>query len=320
MPNEVNMNVDSRIKYLTNLIDDNDLAVYRYERARLYLKIGRNPAALRDINQAIGEKTENIAYYVVKTQAEFSEGNYDEALKAALYAEKNGYASTELKVLLGELYYQKNNKAKALSYLKEVLAEYPDNFNAVFLSGKIYAEQQDTTSSFKYLEQALTLNPDDNRPYETYMKLLNELGLFERSAKVGITYLKYIEPNAAFAYYYGETLEFNKQVDSALVWYEKSFTLQNHWKPGIKLAKFRLRNGDFREAARLYEIALSQNPAIENGYYELGYTYEYYLDQLEEALKAYRNGNEKDTLNNKYPFYMRRVQRKIEFKNFQDSF
>ena len=320
LPNDKNMNIEGRIDYLTNLIDDDDRSEYRYERARLYLKADRNPAALRDINRAIELNAKNIKFYVVKARADLGENNYKDALEAAIYAEEKGYSSPELNVLLGELFYRDNNQISALRYLQQALVQFPNNYDAVYLTGKIYAEQKDTAASFNYLEKAIQLEPTSKDPYITYMSLLNDFKLYDKSAELGKNYLMNIEPDAAFSYYYAEILENNNLQDSALFWYEKSFTEQNHWKPGIKLAKARLKNGDFREASRLYKIALEQNPSIENGYYELGYLQEYLLVDLDEALKAYQAGLESDSTNTRYPFYIKRVERKIEFKNFQESF
>ncbi|UZR94005.1 tetratricopeptide repeat protein [Chondrinema litorale] len=320
LPDDKNMNLDGRIDYLTNLINDDDKAEFRYERAKLYLKADRNPAALRDINRAISLNTKNVKYYVVKAKADLSESNYKEALEAAQHAEKNGISSPELSVLLGELFYQDGNQISALRYLQEALVNLPNNFDAIYLSGKIYAEQKDTAAAFNYLEKAIKIDTTAKDPYITYMSLLNDYKMYKQSASIGNKYLQAIKPDAAFSYYYAETLENNRQADSSLVWYEKSFTEQNHWKPGIKLARARLKDGDYREAMRLYKICLSQNPSIENGFYELGYINEYLLGDLNEALKAYQSGEVSDTTSTRYPFYVKRVQRKIEFKNFQESF
>jgi len=236
-------------------------------------------------------------------------------MKAALYALENRENSSALNLLLGELHYEQKNEVDALRYLQKVLIVDPKNYDATFLCGKIYAEQSDTAASFRYLDKALVIAPEKKNTYNAYLGLLNQFSLYDRAEKLAQAYLKVAEPDAAFSYYLGEILENNRKVDSAMVWFEKSFTQQSHWKPGIKLARYRMKQGDFREAHRLFEQALQQNPAIENGYYELGYLNEYLLGSLDNALSAYENGLSYDTLNNRYPYYINRVKRKIEFQN-----
>jgi tetratricopeptide (TPR) repeat protein len=199
--------------------------------------------------------------------------------------------------------------------LQKVLVVIPKNFDAVYLCGKIYAEQKDTAASFQYLNKALDIAPTEHKTYNTYLSLLNEFALYGRAENIASKYLNFSEPDAAFSYYLGEILENTGKADSAMVWFEKSYTEQPHWKPGLKLARHRMKQGDYREASRLYENVLEQNPAVENGYYELGYLNEYYLGSLENAVDAYQKGSESDTLNNRYQYYINRVKRKIEFQN-----
>lgn len=315
LPNAQNLNPEKRINFLTALINEEDLAELRFERASLYLAVNRNPAALRDIDRAIASDKNNPAYYVIKAKAEFGEGNIEDAMDAALYALEKGVNTSALNLLLGELHYEKDNDVDALRYLQKVLVANPKNYDATYLCGKIYADQSDTAASFLYMDKALKIAPDRKKTYNTYLGLLNQFSLYERAEKIAQAYLEVAEPDAAFSYYLGEILENNKKLDSAMVWFEKSFTQQSHWKPGIKLARYRMKQGDFREAHRLFEQALQQNPAIENGYYELGYLNEYLLGSLDNALNAYENGLAYDTLNNRYPYYINRVKRKIEFQN-----
>ncbi len=314
-PNAQNLDPEKRIAYLTEMIDEEDLAPLHYERARLYLTVNRTPAALRDINRALSLDRNNAEYYVVKAKADFFQGNTAEAMQSANFALNKGINSLELNLLLGKLYKQIGNEVESLRYLQKVLVKQPNNYNATFLCGKIYANQNDTAASFQYLRKAIELAPQEKEPYNTFIALLNEYEEYEQALDISEKYLKNNEPDAKFSYYLGALIEQRGMADSAIYWFEKSYTEDAHWQPGIKIARYRMKSGDFTEANRLYEKVLEQNPAIENGYYELGYLNEYVLGDLDRALEAYQKGLEFDTLNNRYPYYINRVNRKIEFQN-----
>jgi tetratricopeptide (TPR) repeat protein len=321
-PDSGNFSLTGQVEFLNQVIQRDDKnPEYYYQRARLHYESARINAARRDIDNALRLNNTPQKYYLLKAKVQTADKNYDEALQAALIAENSGLKQPDLYMLIGELYYYKKNWNESLKYFQRSMAFLPDLANISFFIGSIYAAQNDTTNAVRYLKDTIVKDPD-NQP--AHFALMNLYVLYDNYT-VAKAYADQgaalFTPDAAYSFAYGEILEQTGQPDSAVYWFEQTLALDpNQWNAHLKIASHLMKKRDFPQAEKSLRQALALKPDIGQAYIDLGYIYEYHLNDYYKALNTYQTLAEVDSANLQVPWLIKRVERKISFKQFFDNF
>ncbi|MDW7690328.1 hypothetical protein R9C00_23810 [Flammeovirgaceae bacterium SG7u.111] len=322
LPSEANNKLVVKIQFMNDVIRSNpNNDYYYYKRSLLNLDAERINAALRDINGAIQRESSEGKYFFVKAKVLKEQEEYGEALAAAKAAERKGFILPELDMLMGELCYLDSNREDALAYLRKAQGSLPSHYQIPHYIGSILVEMEDTTAAVQQLNHALELYPGNTPTYNQLIGLYNKY----QAPKIALEYankgLDLAQPDDLFYYQTGEAVEKVFGIDSSNYWYDQALRMNKQmWEANIKKARYELKKGAFSQAETYYKRALVQKPDIENGYFELGYIYEYYLDDLDEALVSYKQAATVDSTNTRISWNIRRVIRKINFREFSGTF
>lgn len=318
MPNEQNTSLARQIQYVSGILEqDASNPGYYYRRAGLLLEAGRLTTAAQDLQKAILLNGREPAYHYLYARVLRNDGKYQQALAEAEQALEGGIDQPGLNLLMGELYHLNQQDSLAIPWLKKAIASLPEGHLPWFYLGTIYTSKSDTALAGQHLRQAIARQPGYLPAVKQLLQLYNKGGFYKQSLALAGTTLKTAEPDARFSYLAATALEQTGQRDSAMIWYGKAVEKdENLWQAHLQLARFYFKEVQVKESENHYLKALEVKPAIKNGYYELGYLYEYYTKDLDKALSAYQTGAEADTTNQNMEWYIRRVQRKINFRNF----
>ncbi|MBX2841315.1 MAG: tetratricopeptide repeat protein [Flammeovirgaceae bacterium] len=322
IPNEINNDTENKIAFLNKVIEEEDpQPEYFFHRAKLYLQVNKSSAALRDINRAINLNPYGTSFYYYKALALKLEGNYEEALIAIQQAKENGFQNVDQNILSGELFLIQGDTVNALNNLKEGFKSAPENYSVSFNLGKIYAGNLDTLNAMKFLNKAIKIAPSEISTYNEAMRILLKKGNFSYALNYAKRGLENSNPDPSFSYLFGETLESIGNIDSAAYWYSDSYKQEPvNWQPNFKLGQYYSNKREFVKAQKFFSQATKTNPKLKEGFTELGRINEYYLGKFDSAKTFYELALALDSADAKLPFYIRRVERKLEFQRFSTEF
>ena len=293
-------------------------ASHYFKRAQFYLEAKNYVAALKDINQAILLDNEKGEYYFRKAHILRTTGNYKSALAAATRAEDLKFRSTELDVLLGELYLFTKEYGMALQYLNDALEETPENEYIYFYRGLAQAHTGDTLGAIRNFKIAVRRDPGLIEGYNQLIKIY-----LKRKDEAQASYylkagIRQDSVNAYLWYYQGELYQNQKQPDSAYlsyknaVKYDSLLYLAHHKLSLLAFSKYR-----YQEAALEMEKALKQNSNLPQAHIILGESYEK-IGQLEKALPHYQWVYRREPQNIKAMWGVRRTMYQL-YKIRRDS-
>ncbi|QMU28402.1 tetratricopeptide repeat protein [Adhaeribacter radiodurans] len=263
-------------------------ATHYFKRAQFYVEANNYTAALKDINQAIAQDEEKGEYYFRKAQILRKTGNYAAALTAATRAEDLNFRSTDLDVLLGELYLFSKKYGMALQYLNDAAEETPQNEYIYFYRGLAYAQTRDTMAAIRNFKSAIRRSPDLVEAYNQLVKIY----FARKEDALALDYLragqKQDSANAYLWFYRGEYYNNLKQVDSAYISYRNAIKYDSL----LYLARQRLgilafNKNKYSEAAAEIEKALKHSDNLPQAHLVLGESYER-TGKLEQALAHYQ--------------------------------
>lgn len=307
------------LKEISAAIDrDPQNASHYFKRAQYYLEANNNSAALKDIEQAINQDEERGEYHFRKAQILRDMGNYPAALTAAIRAEDLNYRSTDLDILLGELYLFSKKYEFALQYLNDASEESPENEYIYFYRGLAYAYTSDSVAAIRNFKSAIRRAPDLIEAYNQLIKIY----LNRKDDAQTLAYLragqKQDSTNAYLWYYAGEHYSNWKQLDSAYfsyknaVKYDSLLYLAHH-----KLAVIAFNRNNYAVAAAEMEKAMKFSKNLPQTHIILGESYEK-LGNLEKALTHYQWVYSREPQNIKAMWGVRRTMYRL-YKLKRDS-
>jgi len=133
-------------------------------RAMLFLQKGELEKALADANAALRLTQNEAGSLFVKAQVLRAMGRRQEALPLAVQAERTGYPSTSLYVLLSDLYLQRRQFDEAKMNLRKAQELSPRNEYVFYYKGRLAEAVGDTANALKNYRRALQLAPDFVEP------------------------------------------------------------------------------------------------------------------------------------------------------------
>ncbi|QNF35042.1 tetratricopeptide repeat protein [Adhaeribacter swui] len=307
------------LKEISAAIDrDPQNATHYFKRAQFYLQAKNNAAALKDIEQAIKQDEERGEYYFRKAQILRDMGNYPAALSSAVRAEDLNFRSTELDILLGELYLFSKKYEFALQYLNDALEESPENEYIYFYRGLALAQTNDSVAAIRNFKSAIRRAPDLIEAYNQLIKIY----LSQKDEVNALTYLragqKHDSTNAYLWYYQGEHFNRRKQLDSAYYSYQNAVKYDSL----LYLAHYKLSLLDFNKnryllAAQQMEKAMKFLKKLPEAHMVLGESYEK-LGAYEKALPYYQWVYSREPQNIKAMWGVRRTMYRL-YKLKRDS-
>ncbi len=299
IPNEENTEAQKQLSYLSELIRDNpSQADLYYKRACLNHDLSRFRTALIDIETCLKIKgvTGELLFWKAKILAGLKD--YEQALAIANQAIEMGVNHTDMDILFGQLQYHNGNAADALPYLENAYSIFPQDPTTAYYLGAIFDDRQDTSSAIREFNQAVRLKPDYTDAYLRLIRLYSRYELVDHSGETVAKALESCPPNAGVYQELGNWLWEQNFLDSAAYWYRQSLQLRPaSWIANYRMALYYIAQKEYVLAESYYTEALAYNPNIPGGYFQIGYIYEFYLNQLEEAQQAYQKGKRIDREN-----------------------
>jgi len=293
----ISSNNFKQVQFINDVINDYPKEAENYFlRSRLHAEAYRINQALRDINTAIQYESKNGKYHFQKAKVLLVRNEYDLAMEAANQALSLKYKDVELEELMGVLYHFLGDDVAALTYLKNIHNILPEKVSVLFDIGKIYNKQNDTIKARQYFDHILTLKPGHVATYIELGKLYNQNNLFD----IALTYIdsayQKMPQELTICINMATTLEKMNNIDSAYYWYNKSIEIDSTYLPALyKVTRYQLDHYQYYRGKHNLEKLLRNDPQVENGYYRLGYIYEFYLKDLDKAQEAYINALKRDS-------------------------
>lgn len=313
LPDSTRIVWQQQTEYLSGLIltSPKDGRLYM-QRAHVYLQAQDYRNALSDAEEAIKLSGSTAETLYLKALALRGLRRPKEAFLELMEARNHGLSEAELLAVAGDLAYKSGFVAQAEMYLQEAVRLYGTMHEPVYYLGMMYRDRGDTTQAFQYWRRAVSLRPDFTPAYEAAIGLYNRLNQPANAIPWMTAAALHCPPDAGFYQEIGNLYLRLGQQDTAARWYSRAFRIDStRWESAYQLAQHHISQKNFIAAEGFYTAALRLNPDIPNGYYQLGYIYEYYLAQYEKAQKSFVLAGRMDTTNRDIPRSIRRVEYKM---------
>ena len=314
LPNDENVNSQRQENFLDERIAETSLKPeFYFYRAKSNYEQDKLEDALKDIQIAVRLDSSQSRYFFWKGMILADLSTTETALQAAKKAEKMGFESIGLDILIAKLYYQINEPNLALRYLRKARQVMPQFPTISFLYGSIYASAQDTAQAFNELREAIKLKPNYEEAYVKIMEIYRDNGMPKQALTYGKTALKHCDAEEPLCFEIANNLVAIEQFDSAAHWYEKTLAQDpNMWQANFRMAKHLISQKRHKDAVKYYAKALEYNPNIEGGYYQLGYIYEFYTKELDLAVTYYKKAVRLNRGNKEIAQALKRAKRRLE--------
>ncbi|MBQ6069335.1 MAG: tetratricopeptide repeat protein [Bacteroidales bacterium] len=265
-----------------------------YQRAKVYMEIGRVNDAIADLSRAIALDSKKPQYHMLLGDAYLANGSIEQSYASLQRALDLDPDNLEATLKLGEISYYSHNYDRAMECLNRVTAKDPQNRTALFMKSFIYKETGDTANAVALLRKVCDFYPD-------YEPAFEELGiLFSiRHDPLAVEYLTTalrIEPQNTNALYalamYHQDLN---QMDKAEEIYKQILDLNANHKDAwhnrgyIQLFTY----GDYPVAIDYFTHAIQCDSTFAEAWVNRGCAYELTGDK-QHALDDFRAALELD--------------------------
>ncbi|MCQ2282826.1 MAG: tetratricopeptide repeat protein [Bacteroidales bacterium] len=142
--------------------DDNLL----YDRAKIYLELGRVNDAIADLTRATAINGKEIKYHMLLGDAYFANGDVEHSYQSLQKALELSPENDEAILKLGEIAYYSRDYDRAMDNLSKITAKDPQNRTALFMKAFIYKETGDTVNSIKLMRKVCDLYPEYGPAFE----------------------------------------------------------------------------------------------------------------------------------------------------------
>ena len=195
--------------------------------------------------------------------------------------------STNISIESAFGYHQAGDLQKAEEVYREILAQQPDNVDALHFLGILCYQKKDYDSAISYIKQALQINPGLDDAFYNLGIVLQDSGQLDEAIA---QYQKAVEinPNVAEIYYnLGFALQKKGHLDDAVMYYQKALQI----KPDFEDAYYNLgvifqQKGLPDEAVTYYQRALLINPDLADVNNNLGLISQQ-RGKIDEAISYY---------------------------------
>ena len=267
--------------------------IWLYRRAKIYMGKGKLKRAHQDIAKAVRLKRHSAKYHFLKAQIEAGMGETSEAVKSAREAELKGYNLPDIQLLMGKLQIVTQDYASAEISFRKYRYSFPHDPDVNYQLGAIYQVRGDTARASDFFDQALKANPHHEPTLANILEARNEILYNNRSFEL----IRKIDADkvrtGALLYQIGNAYQLRGKADTAYMFFERTVEADpSIWSASYQLARKFLFEREYLRAESLLVNSLEHNPAIEGGFDQLGWVYEYANVDLTKAREAYVRAQE----------------------------
>lgn len=147
-------------------------------KARIYANMNESDKAESSFEQCKIKnkkeitKTKGIIFHSEKKYAQ-AEKEYLSLINKACSKSGKCKGNNDVYMLLGKLYYDQGQFAKAISYYKKVLKQEPYTYKANYYAAQCSLKMNKKSEALKYLENILVYSPDNKAEIESEIKAIN---------------------------------------------------------------------------------------------------------------------------------------------------
>ena len=187
----------------------------------------------------------------------------------------------------GSKHHQQGNFSDAQALYEQILAIYPDHFDALQLLGVLFAQIKKYSQAVEFLSKALEIKPDHVKSHSNLGIALKELKRFDEALASYNQAIK-IEPDYVDAHCNrGNILQELKRYDEALASFNQAIAInadypEIHFNRGNILQELKR----FDEALASFNQAIKIKPDYAEAYYNRGTVFQE-LNYLDEALASF---------------------------------
>ena len=187
----------------------------------------------------------------------------------------------------GSRHHQQGNFSDAQALYEQILAIYPDHFDALQLLGVLFAQIKKYSQAVEFLSKALKIKPNHVRSHSNLGIVLKELKRFDEALASYNQAIK-IEPDYVDAHCnLGNILQELKRYDEALASFNQAIAInadypEIHFNRGNILQKLKR----FDEALASFNQAIKIKSDYTEAYYNRGTVFQE-LNYLDEALASF---------------------------------
>lgn len=308
----------NQIQFMNEQIEDEgENAYYYYTRSRLYEADKKTELALQDVDKAILLDTSDGRYHYQRARILYQRGQLNEAVEAAQKADGFGFQEPNLYSLMGRCYAAQEDYINALEYLKRAMEIIPGDAETLYSIGTVYNARKDTTQAVKYFKESYAKKADYVKPYLELIKLYNERRLATKALYIAEKATKNCSPDVKLYTEIGKSLELSNQTDSAVYWYTEALRLDNtYWDLAKKLGEYYRKRKQPQVAVEFYKGVVKAHPFQKEAYFQLGYTYEFWYKNLNDAKAMYQKALDVDSLYTEGKVGLARVEKAIRWKEY----
>lgn len=312
-PNQKTNTITQKIDFLSQVIEQYpQVADYYYRRAKLYLELEKENQAFPDIQKAVNLDSTKTDYLFALAQIYNLRNEKEKALSIAQKAESQGFKHEGLYRMLGKIYYEEENFKKSALNFERLQSLIPLDAEVFYFKGLLAAQKQDTSLMVLNLQKALEQKRDYKEVYLELIHLYKNYGAFIKARAYNRIAIQKIGTDALLYFEYGEIMENIHRKDSALFFYEKSFTLDDKmWKAYHQTGWIYFQERKFEVAKGFLEKCLAIQPRYRAANYLLGVIHEYRLADLTKAQQYYETALETAPKDLALQKAVRRIKRKI---------
>ena len=162
---------------------------------------------------------------------------------------------------------QRGNFAQAQAFYEEILADQPENFDALYLSGTIAAQQRQFADAAGLLRKALSVDPLNAGAHYTMGGVLTEVDQWE-AALASYDRAIALHPRFAQAYFKRAiVLKRLNRLDASLESYDRAIAIQPDYADAyFNRGKVLYELNQLDAALASYDLAISHRPAFASAY------------------------------------------------------
>ena len=257
------MNADQAIEVLSVKLHKNskDHRLY-YQRARMYMQVGRVNDAIADLKKATQFKKDDEEYLTLLADAYFANGDVQNSYKTLGRVLELDPDNKEAVLKQGEISYAMKDYDRALASLSKVTELDPGNQSALAMKAFVYKEKGDTASAIILLRRLCDLYPDNSMAFE----------------ELGVLYA-------------------NRQYPLAVEYLQAAIRLSpSNPNPVYALAMFYQERGKMTEAEELYKQVLDIDANHKYAWHNRGYIELFHYGDAETAIDYFSRAIQCDSL------------------------
>ncbi|HID55096.1 TPA: tetratricopeptide repeat protein [Candidatus Poribacteria bacterium] len=249
--------------------------------------------------------------YLVEADKFLAQGRMADAMVASWYARLKNPNLMKARYNIAVIYYRNRWTFEAMAELDEIIKRYPNNVAALLLKARILGEHGEIEKANGIYLNVIDIDPD-NAEAHYYLGVnfqTSDPRTAERELRRAIECDSNLKPHILEDYPFGlkarlqlGRLLYNKgDLDGALTVLEEGYMLEPNYQEiksqlvdylKVKAQIYQTGHRDYSKSLQYYEKVVSIDPNDAEAWEWIGKINRYYLNDYEDALKAYKRAYE----------------------------